>query len=178
VDDDKFKADLATLTAEADELKDEFTRLNESAKATKKLWEAAIERILVVCRQAKEEHPLFDGRDEVTATFKAGDGEVIDADYTLAQIEGPAAEANTSSSDDSWKAIEVSELVRHGLSDGVITKLYDAGMSTIGAIANWSQSGKQLTDLPGIGQSKAGEIGDALESFWHAWRHKQTKKSA
>jgi hypothetical protein len=176
VEDDRFKADLAEMIDQADTKYTEFVKLDKSAKSTKKSWEAMVDEILAMGRKSKEEHPLFDGKDEVNAAF-VSDGETVDADFSLKQIDGPVLpDEHTASSDDSWKAIEVSELCRHGLADSVITKLYDAGMSTIGAMADWSKSGKQLTGLPGIGESKAGEINDALESFWSQWQPKKSRK--
>lgn len=176
MEDDQFKADLAEMIEQTDAKHDEFTKLDKAAKSAKKSWEAMVEQVLAMGRRNKEEHPLFDGKAEVNASF-VPDGEVIDADYSLRQIGGPVLlDEHTASSDDSWKVIEVAELGRHGLSDGVITKLYDAGMSTLGAMANWSSSGKRLTDLPGIGESKAAEIEDALESFWIARASNEQKQ--
>lgn len=175
MEDDQFKADLAEMIGQTDAKHDEFSKLDKAAKSAKKSWEAMVEQVLAMGRRSTEEHPLFDGKAEVNASF-VPDGEVIDADYSLRQIAGPPpgtcldehlADARQ---DESWRAIEVSELVRHGLSDKLITKLFDAGMSTMGSLANWSSSGKQLTDLPGIGDSKAAEIDEALASFWSGWR--------
>lgn len=182
MDDDRFKADLAEMIDQADEKYTEFVKLDKAAKSTKKSWEAMVDEILAMGRKSKEEHPLFDGKAEVNAAFVPS-GETIDADYTLAQLEWSesVADAAREKLDESWKVIEVSELCRHGLSDGLISKLYDAGMITLGAMANWSRSGRQLTDLAGIGESKAAEIDEALASFWQAWKDepkKGRKKSA
>jgi hypothetical protein len=169
--------ELLEMNAEADKHFAEFTKLSEGAKSAKKRWEASVGEIQAALRKSQEKHPLFDGAEPPDGTWPRGpsatNGDVIDVDFDVKQIEGPDANfaPEESKQDDSWKTTEVVELRRHGLTDGVIIKLQDAGMGTIGAMANWTSSGKRLTDLPGIGESKSTEIEDALESFWFEWQH-------
>src|SRR5262245_24639682 len=62
-----------------------------------------------------------------------------------------------------WRAHPVTEL---GLPDFVATLLQEAGLDTVGQIADWTSAGKLLTDIPNVGEKKAEAIEQALERFW------------
>lgn len=44
--------------------------------------------------------------------------------------------------------------------------LAEAGLDTVGQLADYSATEKRLTDIPGIGPGKAQEIEDRMMSFW------------
>lgn len=48
--------------------------------------------------------------------------------------------------------------------------LVDAGLKMVSDIGQWTASGKKLTEIPKVGQSKADRLAEALESFWKSNR--------
>jgi len=64
---------------------------------------------------------------------------------------------------DLWKQASVAEL---GLPEVIVSILSENGLETVGKLADWSGSGKALTDIPNIGEKKAEAIERALEEFW------------
>lgn len=71
---------------------------------------------------------------------------------------------------EAWRVCSVTELEKFGTTGNITVKLMDASIPTIGALADWSTAGKLLTDIPGIGESKAEAIQQALEQFWATHR--------
>ena len=65
-----------------------------------------------------------------------------------------------------WRSVTLAELTKHGLSRPIAAKLEEAGLATLGAIADWSKSGKLFTDIAGIGNAGAEKIDDAMAAFW------------
>jgi hypothetical protein len=61
-----------------------------------------------------------------------------------------------------WRSHPVAEL---GLPDGIVTALEEAGLATVGAMADYTED-HQITDVLGIGQAKADKIDEALLVFW------------
>jgi hypothetical protein len=187
---DILLAELVEINTVADKHFAEFTKLNEAAKSAKRRWEGAVEQLQAAIRGSQEKFPLFDGVAE-DVSVNLADDDTIDVEFTEKQLEGPhvrfedaedvespgptgeSVSQKMEKPDESWKIVDIAQLSRHGLSAGVIEKIKDAGLVTIGAMANWSSSGKCLTDLPGIGEAKTTEIEDALDSFWSEWQHKQ-----
>lgn len=66
-------------------------------------------------------------------------------------------------SDESWRQTELSDL---GITGKLAESLQEAGLSTLGAIADWSEAGKLLTDIAGIGPGKAEKIDEACAEYW------------
>jgi hypothetical protein len=62
---------------------------------------------------------------------------------------------------DEWRDHPVTELV--GLSEGILTKLSEAGISKIGDLTDALSAEEKIA---GIGAGKAEKIADALEAFW------------
>lgn len=62
-----------------------------------------------------------------------------------------------------WKQTPVDEL---SLPEGVIMLLEEAGYDTVGKIAEFTEKGGKLTDIPHIGEAKAEAIRKALDIFW------------
>jgi hypothetical protein len=67
------------------------------------------------------------------------------------------------SDDMDWSGVLVEEL---GLPAPVAKKLQDAELRTLGELAAYSNSGKPLTDINGIGEAKAELVEQALGRFW------------
>jgi len=49
---------------------------------------------------------------------------------------------------------------------GLLKSLTEAGLATVGALAAHTESGKRLTDLPGVGLGKAEKIENRMLQFW------------
>lgn len=119
-----------------------------AAKKAKQAYEAGIGAHLALEDQllsGQQRLPLSDPDPESTAV-RTGDG------------------------DDDWRDVSISEL---SISATTIERLQHAGILTIGGLANWTTppplgGGKRLTDIPGIGQTKAKAIEDGLTEFWDA----------
>lgn len=65
--------------------------------------------------------------------------------------------------DESWRSAPISDL---GLTGKLPESLEDAGIRTIGDLADYTAAGKLLTDISGIGRGKAEKIEKACEEFW------------
>lgn len=74
--------------------------------------------------------------------------------------------------DESWKAVSIDALAEGetGVSEALLACLRRREIETIGDLAAWTASGKQLADLDGIGKAKAERIEDAMEAFWRRRR--------
>jgi hypothetical protein len=62
-----------------------------------------------------------------------------------------------------WRSTALSEI---GLSGKLLESLEDAGLKTMGLLADYTAAGKLLTDIAGIGKGKAEKIEQACEGFW------------
>jgi hypothetical protein len=65
--------------------------------------------------------------------------------------------------DNAWKSVPLSEL---GLTGKLAESLTEAGLTTMGAIAEYTGSEKRLTDIAGIGPGKAEKVEQACEAYW------------
>lgn len=72
------------------------------------------------------------------------------------------AEGEIDSSPEAWRTITVEEL---GLAQGICDVLRKAEISTLGAIADWTNE-RLLTEIKGVGVSKAEVIEQACEQYW------------
>lgn len=57
-------------------------------------------------------------------------------------------------------------------------QLVEAGLDTVGKIADWSSSGKRLTDVTGIGEVAAEQVESTLEKFWASKRPTESNGKA
>lgn len=64
---------------------------------------------------------------------------------------------------ESWREVFIGSI---GLPDALSEKLIEADINSVGKLADFSNSGKMLTDIPGVGAAKAEQINDALTAFW------------
>ena len=189
--------ELIELSAEAEEAHEEFLALSEKGKAAKKRWEALTLRIQSRLKACRETHPLFgrddddpdddsggdDGPDGPIGPVTPGDGDVIDVEFT----DRPALPAPPGGfyqpvpaglQSESWRDDPIEMLVDHGLTDKTLGLMDEAAIRTIGALADWSNAGKRLVDIPGIGEARATEIEEAMDLYWAAWSQKQAEVSA
>lgn len=74
--------------------------------------------------------------------------------------------ATAAPDDDSWRSTPIVELEILGLSKSIIQKLLDAGISTMGELADWSTETRKLEDIKGIGAKAADKISDATIRFY------------
>jgi hypothetical protein len=140
---------------------------NRKFKEAKKKLERIDCKLLDVNRSLVEELPLFD-RAVLTAKNRT---EPV-AETSVAEKSAPARP------DESWRLVPVAVLEGFGLSVGVTAKLKDAGLYSIGSIADWTAFGKRLTDIAGIGEAKADAIESALAGFWEARRTEEKHLAA
>lgn len=122
----------------------------KQAKAGAKL---ALEELQAIVNRGPETYPLFDG-PTTTATSTA------QPHVAEATTDAPAGDPDD---DESWRDVEVGELK---IPTGIVDKLIEAELETVGKLANWTASWKLLTDIGGIGQAKAEKIEQALVEFW------------
>jgi hypothetical protein len=66
--------------------------------------------------------------------------------------------------------VPIETLVSHGLPQSLVVRLGEASLTTIGLLADFTNAGKRLTDLDGVGEAKAEKIEQALERFWSEWK--------
>lgn len=127
---------------EVDEARKDVNKAEAVMLARKAEYDAAKKQFeLAICklRTAGMPLPLFDGDGD-------GDGE-------------PDADADP----DAWKSFPICDL---DLKPGLVSKLADAGYTTIGQLSQWTGAGNLLTDIEGIGETKATLIEAALETYW------------
>lgn len=65
--------------------------------------------------------------------------------------------------DEAWKAVTLLELGITGKEAEILT---DAKLTTLGKIAAYTSSGKELTGLAGIGAEKAEAMSQKMENYW------------
>lgn len=119
-----------------------FADATDAAKAAKKHYEGLQKDLGLFIAGLEKPMPLFDGK---------------------AESNGQAAE------DGSWREEDIEAIgLEFGLPASVASKLAEAGIVTLGQLADWTASGKELNDIPGIGDAKCESINAALERFWAA----------
>lgn len=67
---------------------------------------------------------------------------------------------------DRWRSDSITSLAVYGIPDGTLNALIEAGIATIGALADYSAADKRLTDIDTIGAAKAEKIENALMDYW------------
>lgn len=130
----------------------------EEAKAAKESFDSSVEDLLAVIRRVRNgEQSLPFGQDRPA-----------EAAPTPPDTAPPAE-------DDSWRDVPLDILVTpHGspLAPGILKALAEAepdvSITTVGQLADFTATGKDLTAIRGIGEAKAEEIRKALDLFWAA----------
>lgn len=66
---------------------------------------------------------------------------------------------------EAWRVVTLAELQIEG---AIAEKLTEAGLTTLGAIADHTGADKKLIDVPGIGPASAEKIEAAMDAYWAA----------
>jgi len=99
--------------------------------------------------------PLFDGLPNSTDDVNDADGAESPADAD--------AKVALTTDDESWKTVSLHDLTMPGTT---AQKLAEAEIRTVGDLSAWTESGKLLTDIKGVGEKAAEKIEAALDEFW------------
>lgn len=138
----------------------EVIRLNKRGIELHDAWQSFVER-------AKDAKKRWEGHQEYIQKFVAGlDMPLFDKGPDgSAEADAPPTEP---APDPAWRSVPLLELGRYGLAPKLREKLAEAGISTVGTLADWTNGGQLLTDIPGVGAAAAGKIEDVLAEFWEA----------
>ena len=129
----------------------QYLKSKETTKELKTEFDGRVMILRSAIRAAYTPMPLFDNGNGKKEPPKKEDDKTPRTDKdALAQPLGPIL-----SIDLAPKALEMIE---------------NAGMKTVGDMAKWTEGGGRLSDLKGIGPSKADKIVKALDAFWAKWR--------
>ena len=127
-------------------------------KGAKERHEAAVEELLQM------ENDLHAGRYPLPFRGdSSGLTDIVAEDPLPGQQELPLDGPAAVTCNDAWRAVSICEL---GQAGAVNEKLINAGLKTLGELADYTAADKLLTDIKGIGQTKADKIGDALAEYW------------
>lgn len=134
------------------------------AADAKKAWESAVEREQDVIDEATRDYPLFDqNRNKAKEAINAA----IDAQ------KAEVAEKAKAGATDQWRSFPLSGT---SIPSNILAILAESSIATVGDVANLSNKGLALTDVRGIGPTKASRIEDSLAQFWH--EHPEFTRSA
>ena len=114
---------------------DQWKGLQQQTKAAKEAFDYTVDKLRQLIRE-RDGAPLFNGNAN-----------------------------ETSINHESWRDTEVDDLGEHGLTIPVVAALKEADLNTLGDIADYTASGKLLTDIKGIGNAKA----EAIENCMTRW---------
>lgn len=162
------------LAARIAEFDAETVRLIGEAEANCEEMEAEYETAKKAAKEAKDAYEVaVSGMRQLIHRRAQGLQEVKRGQQTLPFGDDARPTDETPAPDEAWRAIDISALQDHGLPGGIVGKLVDAEIRTIGDLSNWhtpppTGQGKTLTDIPGVGQAKADKIDEALAKFWEA----------
>jgi hypothetical protein len=164
---------LAASLRRARQLEAEAAEKDSEAKKAKKASEAAFEAHIKLeeeLRSGQQELPLGDPEPPPAKPEKP------QADPASPPVEAPRIAAapepaKAPEPDDAWRSFLVADLTKP---DGTHLKRktveslaeQDPPITTLGQLADYSKSRKQLTDIPGIGPKAAEDIDAACEHFW------------
>ena len=116
-----------------------WTLAKETANLKKKEHELSLERLRRLAREISEPLPLFEHAKK--------QAEIQEQDP------------------DAWRDVPLSEALQ-GISEATILKLAESDLSTIGDLADYTNGGSVLIDLPGIGEATAEKILNAQADYW------------
>lgn len=125
----------------------EVDSAKERMKNAKGAYDATVDELLrVIDRGPDPQQTLFDNNDPKSP----------DAAH-------PDETSGVHPGGEEWRNFPVVEL---DLPEKVRTSLIYAELETVGAIADFTSSGKDLTELKGIGEATAEKVRDALDKVW------------
>ena len=155
--------DAETACAEAESAWEEA---KADAKAKKEVFEVEVGKLRSLVRALNSPPmPLFEhaaAEREQESEQEASDSQEQDAEYSpVASASGPGPD-----DDDSWRSVPLTEALQ-GCSEKVLNSLHEAGLDTVGDLADYTVDGKrELTDISGIGAAKTARIEEAMVEFW------------
>jgi hypothetical protein len=129
-------------------------KAQEHAKQAKAEYEERcldVAKVVDDMRCGRKSLPLFD-----KPVVEPSASDAVPAPETAA-TSGPPRD------DDSWRSISLANL---SVPETVRLLIEKADIFTVGQLADWSNSDKKLTDIKGIGPTKAAQIEDALAALW------------
>ena len=130
--------------------------LKEHLSDVKKRRDEAVSNLASIKRNNPTDYPGLFTKSKRRNT-EANNGESSDSTQ-------PKATSITNSGDgEAWKNVPVDTL---GLPAGIVAALAEADIDTLGKIADYSASGRRLTDIANIGTAKAEKIEAACEAYW------------
>lgn len=154
------------VTPDGEVVDAEFTVTPEVPYSHKKLFELQdnLRRAEAGLEVAKENVKY--AKAAVDAAVQAIDAHITD----MRQLRLPFAEPDQPSGPDGWRDLAISEALV-GLTPGILSAFVDASLGTMGDLQDFLESG-ELTDIDGLGESKAEAVKDAMEKFWADWHQK------
>lgn len=170
--DDDFLQELVAMNRETVKAHAKFLALKEECAAAKKAYETKQLAVQEALGNYGQSLPLFDGVASATEGEHETDGEVIDVEFipgipALPGSSAPPIGPKFSPPPEAWRDETITSLVhRYGFSEKTADLLDEAGIRTIGSLADWNRERNRLTDIPGIGQAKATEIEEIMDQFW------------
>jgi hypothetical protein len=136
----------------------------KAASEAKKAYETA------VSDHFELEQELDSPQQRLPFTAELGDGAAPESGGSSGTSSTPTASGapGGGDGDQPWRRVILDTLE---LSRATVEKLHEANLTTVGELCDYLQpapSGfcKSLTDIPGIGASKAAAIEEALDTFW------------
>lgn len=154
---------IREANAAARKAEDAAIAAKEVYQTRKKTRDAAISELQRIIEEHTKPLSLFasaaETRAKSTETARPGVSGAPDDEST-----GPAPTIDPGANTDAWKHVQLSAVP--GLSGKLATKLAEAGLATLGALAGHTARGGRLFDLPGIGEKTAEKIEQALEDYW------------
>jgi hypothetical protein len=165
------------LPAEPEEQADETPDAVRAERDTLRKWEAEIhaqadrvaeatidhEEKKLTASSAKKQLDLELEELARLAGMRCGPGPLFNGAQTDANGE---LFPNDQPPDEPWREATLDEL---GITGALAEKLIDAEIETLGDIADWTNSGHTLTDIPGVGEAKADVIQAACEKYSYRW---------
>lgn len=121
----------------------EWTAAKAAAKECKETYDDCVNHLRRVIEEDPDQYELPFPNDD-TPAVSGESGEVPKEDET-------------------WRATTLEQL---GISGKLAEHLTEAGLTTLGAVADYTSQDKRLTDIPGIGAANEDKIANAMADYW------------
>lgn len=159
------------------------------AKGEREAASEALADLLIVAestREGEKKPPASPTTDAPPVETKPGEPPpIVEPKVEFIEVEcpGPPRPPTATSSatgvnapNAAWRFFPIDQL--EGLPPGIIKALADAGLDTVGKLADYTKSGQQLIDIKGIGEAKVEKIEKACEDFWKAFLPEKVEAAA